>query len=211
MPDAVHWVRNSAEYRAAARQAYRLAMSRISQLAASRATGTWAVIVDADETVLDNSTYQKERAAQGLGFTPDSWRAWVARREARTVPGAVEFVGRVRELGGRVAVVTNRTEVECPDTEVNLRDQGLAVDVVLCRPEGSPSDKQARFARISEGTAAQGLPPLEVLMWVGDNILDFPGFTQDVRGDPSKLGEFGGRFILIPNPMYGSWENNPRE
>lgn len=211
LPDSVHWVRNSAEYRAAVLQAYRVAAAQMALAAAGRAPGTWAVILDADETVLDNSTYQKERAGQGLGFTPESWRAWVARREARAVPGAGDFLSRVHALGGRVAIVTNRTESECPDTEVNLRTAGLAADVVLCRPEAGPSDKQPRFDRVASGNAAAGLPALDVVMWIGDNILDFPGLDQASRTDPGKLASFATRFILLPNPMYGSWEKNPRD
>lgn len=211
LPDAVHWVRNSAEYRASALQAYRLAGSRIEQLAAGRTSGTWAVILDADETLLDNSAYQKERAAQGLGFTPETWRMWVARREARAIPGAADFLRGVQALGGRIAVVTNRTESECPDTEANLAAEGLVADAVLCRPDSGPSDKQPRFDRVAQGQSAPGLPALEVLMWVGDNILDFPGLGQSARATPDTLADFGRRFILLPNPMYGSWERNPRE
>lgn len=211
LPDAVHWVRNSAEYRASALQAYRLAGSRIEQLAAGRTSGAWAVILDADETLLDNSAYQKERAAHGLGFTPESWRVWVARREARAIPGAADFLRRVHGLGGVVAVVTNRTKSECPDTELNLAAEELVADAVLCRPDAGPGDKQPRFDQVAQGRAAPGLPPAEVLMWVGDNILDFPGLGQAARATPEGLADFGQRFILLPNPMYGSWERNPRE
>jgi predicted secreted acid phosphatase len=45
-----------------------------------------------------------------------------------------------------------------------------------------------------------------VVAWVGDNILDFPGMTQAARGDPRALAEFGKRYFILPNPMYGSWQ-----
>ncbi|MFI5257962.1 MAG: HAD family acid phosphatase [Gemmatimonadales bacterium] len=55
------------------------------------------------------------------------------------------------------------------------------------------------------------MPPLRVLMWVGDNIQDFPALTQAaMRSAPaSAFDEFGERFVVLPNPMYGSWEGNP--
>jgi 5'-nucleotidase (lipoprotein e(P4) family) len=209
LPEAIHWVRNSAEYKAATLQAFRLATDRVERAYHGRTPGTWAVVTDADETLLDNSQYQKDRAAVGGAFTAESWRAWVARRAAPAVPGAVEFTTRVHSLGGRVIVVTNRGESECPDTEINLRTVGLAVDAVLCRPEGPSSSKQPRFDQVASGGTGRGLPPLEIVLFVGDNILDFPGLSQDARSQADRLDDFGVRFIVIPNPMYGSWERNP--
>ncbi len=65
---------------------------------------------------------------------------------------------------------------------------------------------------MQDGTALAGLPPLEIVAWVGDNIHDFPGGSQELRGaDPRSLADFGVRFFLPPNPMYGSWQGNPPE
>jgi 5'-nucleotidase (lipoprotein e(P4) family) len=206
-PDSIIWVRQSAEYYALVLQAYRAATARIELLAPTRATGSWAVILDADETVISNVTYQRERALAGLGFTPESWKAWVARRAATPLPGAAAFLRRTRELGGRIAIVTNRLASECPDTEAVFRAHGLEYDVMLCRPDGSPSDKQPRFRAVADGTTTTGLPPVEVVAWIGDNILDFPGLKQAARqaGD-AAFAEVGVRFFVLPNPMYGSWQ-----
>jgi len=204
---AVHWWRSSAEQRAAFLQAYRWAGERLRELAARQGRGTWAVIMDADETTLDNSTYQFRRVSQGLGYTAESWAEWVRERAAPATPGAAEFTRLVRELGGRVAIVTNRDDELCPDTRENLRQVGIAFEAVLCRVAGQ-SDKNPRFAAVRTGTGT-GLPPLQVLMWVGDNIQDFPALTQDARNQPAALAEFGRTWIVLPNPMYGSWERNP--
>lgn len=206
-PDSITWVRKSAEYEALVRQVYHLATTRVEALAPSRAPGTWAVILDADETVISNVVYQRERALAGLGFTAESWKAWVARREATPLPAAAAFLTRTRALGGRVAIVTNRLGSECPDTEAVFRAYALEYDVMLCRPDGSPSDKSLRFQSIAQGTTVAGLPPLEVVAWIGDNILDFPGLKQTARqaGD-GAFAEFGVRFFMLPNPMYGSWQ-----
>lgn len=211
-PSALRWVRSSAEYRAATNQAYRMATRRVDVVGASMAPGTWAVSLDADETVLDNSPYMKERAAAGLEYSSESWREWVARRAAVPVPGSAAFLRRVKEMGGAIVIVTNRTQAECPDTEDNFRALELPFDAMLCRPEDGPGDKEPRYDSVANGTARPGLRPLEIVLWVGDNIQDFPQMRQEVRkAGEGAFAEFGGRFIIIPNPMYGSWERNPAE
>ena len=204
LPNDIRWVRVSAEYRALAQQAFQVAEDRLPTLSRDLPRGSWAVILDADETVLDNSEYQRRRAALDSGYTPATWSAWVRERAAVAVPGAVDFTHRVRALGGRVAIVTNRLQSECEDTRANLSAVGIETDIVLCQPPGE-SDKNPRFQRVQKGSAAPGVPPLTVVAWVGDNILDFPGMTQSARNDPRALAEFGKRYFILPNPMYGSW------
>jgi 5'-nucleotidase (lipoprotein e(P4) family) len=205
---AIHWWRNSAEHDAIYVQTYRWAGERLRELAARERRGTWAVIMDADETVLDNSMYQFRRNPQNQPYTAESWTAWVNERAAPATPGAVEFTRLVHELGGRVAIVTNRDEVHCPATRENLQRVNIAFDVALCRANGQ-SDKNPRFAQVANGTGT-GLPALKVLMWVGDNIQDFPALGQDVRNQgPQAYAAFGNNFVVLPNPMYGSWERNP--
>jgi len=204
---AVRWVRDSAEQRALFLQVFRAATTHVERAAATREPGTWAVVADADETVIDNSLYQVERERRGLGFTRESWHVWTGRREAVPLPGAAAFLARVRALGGRVAIVTNRRVSECPDTEAVFRTHDLVYDVILCRPDNGPSDKNARIDAVARGTTPDGLPPLEILAVLGDNIRDFPGQSQALREEGDEaFTEFGARFFVFPNPMYGSWE-----
>lgn len=209
VPEAVRWSIDSAEHRALFLEVYRAATAHVEREAAARTAGSWAVILDADETTIDNSAYQRERALAGRPFDPASWRAWCARREAVPLPGAAAFLARVRALGGRIAIVTNRDTAECPDTEAVFHAHGLAYDVMLCKPDGGSSDKNPRFEAVARGTTPAGLPPLEIVAFVGDNILDFPGLSQGIRrqGDDA-FAPFGVRYFLLPNPMYGSWERN---
>jgi len=208
-PESIRWTRESAEHRALLLQVYRAATAHVEREAAARAPGTWAVVLDADETVLDNSLYQLERARAGKPFDAESWRAWCARREAVPLPGAQAFLARVRSLGGKVAIVTNRSVSECPDTEAVFRAHGLAYDAMLCKPDGGPSDKGPRFEAVARGTTPGGLPPLDVVAFVGDNIQDFPGLSQALRKETDEaFAPFGARFFVLPNPMYGSWERN---
>ncbi len=207
IPSAIRWTRDSAEHEALFLEVYRAAAARVEQASASRLAGSWAVVLDADETVIDNSVYQLERARVGLPFDPLSWRAWTARREAVPLPGAASFLTRVRQLGGRIAIVTNRTTTECPDTEAVFRANALPYDVMLCMPDGGSGDKNPRFEAVAAGTTPAGLPPLEILAFVGDNVQDFPGQSQSLRDrGETAFTPFGQRFFLLPNPMYGSWE-----
>lgn len=203
----VHWVRTAAEHDAIFHQVFRVARERLGAQAAGRARGTWAIISDADETLIDNSEYQRRRAAVDGSFDAASWRSWVRERAAPALPGAVEYVRHVRSLGGRVVVVSNRNAEECDDTRANLAAVELEVDLVLCR--AATSDKNPRFESVRQGTASPSLPPLEVLQWVGDNIQDFPRMTQASRGSATALAQFGDRWFILPNPMYGSFERNP--
>ena len=78
---------------------------------------------------------------------------------------------------------------------------------MLCRPDKAPSDKNPRFEAVAMGKTPAGPTPLDVVAFVGDNILDFPGLTQAAhQGGERAVPEFGVRFFLVPNPMYGSWE-----
>jgi 5'-nucleotidase (lipoprotein e(P4) family) len=176
---------------------------------ATRTRGAWAVILDADETILDNSTYQMRQAARGRGFEPASWDDWVREQQATALPGAAEFLALVRDLGGRIVIVTNRDEPVCDATRSNMAAAGLAADFVLCRVKGV-SDKNPRFDAVQRGTATPDVGALEVVMWVGDNIQDFPALRQDARSRPEDaLAQFGRTYFLLPNPMYGSWESLP--
>lgn len=216
---ATHWSRNSAEHAAVYAQTYRAATTRLEALAAGREPGTWAVSADADETLVDNSLYQVEIAQRGETYSPETWGAWVARAEAPALPGTTAFASRVRELGGVFAVVTNRRPDECRPTADNLRSVGIEFDILMCR--GDDGEKESRWAALTDGTAGQwpevqlggdSAPgPVEIIMWLGDNIGDFPDLDQQVRFKKGQLKDFGDRFFVLPNPMYGSWDENPRK
>jgi 5'-nucleotidase (lipoprotein e(P4) family) len=204
LPDNLKWVQRSAEYYAAVVQTYRLATARAEQESATHTAGSWAVVLDADETVISNLQYQIDR--RGLPYSAESWAAWVHRREATPLPGAARFLTRVHDLGGRTAIVTNRLQSECDDTAALFHTHALTFDAMLCRPDTAPSDKNPRFQAVAAGRTPIGTP-LDIVAFIGDNILDFPGMTQTVRGRGEEgFAEFGVRYFLLPNPMYGSWQ-----
>lgn len=218
--DALHWARNSAERRAIFEQTFELAAHRLEALAEGREPGTWGISADADETLIDNSQFEVEIRSRGETFSPEAWNAWVERRDAAALPGAVEFTRLVKALGGVVAVVTNRDASHCGPTADNMKTIGIAFDVALCRA-GGDSEKEPRWDALEKGAAGQwpqaqiwghSAPgPVTVLMWLGDNVGDFPMQNQDVRYSAEPLTDFGDRFFMFPNPVYGSWEDNPRQ
>lgn len=192
------WYRRSAERRALTAQAYRMATEKVEAKAAT-VSGAWGVVLDIDETTLNNSLYQQERMDLGLGYSPASWIEWVNRKAATPLDGVVAFTQRVKALGGTVVFVSNRTASECGPTAMNLDAHGIPHDAMHCKT--NTSDKNPRFAAVAA--------TMETLLYVGDNILDFPAASQDLRsGDASGFAQFGEDFVLIPNPMYGSWEKN---
>lgn len=208
-PTSLRWTRSSAEHRALFLEIYRNATTAVEHLSIGEPKGRWGVIMDADETVLDNGQYEQERMRLGKGYSAASWAEWVRRQAAPALPGVTAFVERVHSLGGRVAIVTNRDESVCGPTRNNLAQDGIAADVVLCQPTGTPGDKGPRFEAVINGSASPALPPLDIVMWVGDNIQDFPSLGQDIRfANDSAFAPFGQRFVILPNPMYGSWEKN---
>jgi 5'-nucleotidase (lipoprotein e(P4) family) len=210
VPGGIRWFAAAAEQRAVYVQTYRYATATLERLAQGRTAGSWAVILDADETVIDNSPYEIQQARLGVPYDSVSWDAWVKRGAARALPGAVEFTSRARALGGRVVIVTNRDSMYCDVTRENILRVGVPADEVLCRTDRVSGSKDPRFAAVQSGSAPSTLPPLDVLMWVGDNIQDFPHLSQSLRTAPdSALAGFGERYIVLPNPMYGSWERNP--
>ncbi len=185
------------------RQVYRFAQAHVERAAAGRAAGTWGVVLDADETTISNLTYQIEQA--GKPYDEATWQAWAKRREATALPGAAAFLARVRALGGKIAIVTNRRAPVCDDTKAVFEAQGLAYDLMLCRVD--TGDKNPRFDAVQSGLLPSTLPPLAVLAFVGDNIADFPKLSQAIRGTGDEaFSEFGARYFVLPNPMYGSWQ-----
>lgn len=220
---ATLWVQSSAEYRGAALQSYALARLMLDraladpewsaaleqQGAAGIAGLTPAVILDVDETVLDNSPSQARLILDNEEFAQDNWDRWVSEARATAIPGALEFTRYAASQGVAVFYVTNRRVHLEEATRQNLTDLGFPVaaepDTVLTRDEqpGWGSDKGTR----REHVAADH----RILLLIGDNFGDF---RSHIDGTPEQRAElvsrhrdlWGSRWILLPNPQYGSWD-----
>ncbi|SKA22673.1 5'-nucleotidase, lipoprotein e(P4) family [Novilysobacter spongiicola] len=225
--NAVLWMQSSAEYAAGTRQAYRAAAERLDQALAdpdwsalapgerpaSGAGRRPAVVLDVDETVLDNSPYQARLVRDGAEFDEATWAAWVAEASARPVPGVLDFAREASERGVTLLYVSNRTEEQQAATLRNLRSAGLPVvdetvflgkgmEVEGCRQESS-SDKHCRRQWVGQR--------YRVLMQFGDQLGDFvrvePNSPAHRRGLVETHGDwFGERWWILPNPSYGDWQ-----
>ena len=220
--NAVLWMQTALEYEATALQAYRLAAL---QLDAALADPSWsaaieqkgdasklppAVIVDIDETVLDNSYYQARMIRDNTPYSTATWDPWVMELRATAIPGAREFAQYATSKGVTVFYVTNRTANLEVATRQNLaREQfplAQDVDTLLTRgerPDWSASAKGPRRAYVAAS--------YRILMLVGDDLSDF---VVDASGTPAERRQktepyrewWGRRWIVLPNPSYGSWE-----
>ncbi|WP_143707427.1 5'-nucleotidase, lipoprotein e(P4) family [Uliginosibacterium sp. TH139] len=229
--NGVLWTQQSLEHHAAAAMAYHTASAALprvihGKLWASLEQGKAklqrpAVILDVDETVLDNSEYDAWAVQNNQAFAPQSWSAWIRREAAPAVPGAVRFTQLAAKLGVDVFYVSNRECVAdeadpCPaltHTQSNMARLGFArandraaFMFKKQRPEWSVSDKSERRAKIAETH--------RVIMLIGDDMGDFlpvASVERLRRGEADAaaseiMSHFGMNLFMIPNPSYGSWE-----
>ena len=202
------WMRTSAEYRALAYQGYNVAMNAVKMAVTdpSHQRKPLAIVLDADETVVDNTKLMGESIVNGNGrFDAPWWRQAVHQGKSQAMPGAVEFLNEVHKQGVEIFYVSNRYEpVNLDVTIQNFKELGFpSVDkdhVLLFEKD---SDKQPRFDMIAK--------KYYVIVYMGDNAGDFPigtkGKTLAERNSiiDAHKEDFGTIFVVFPNPAYGSW------
>jgi 5'-nucleotidase (lipoprotein e(P4) family) len=226
--NGVLWIQHSQEYAMTARTVYRAAHRLLDE---ALADPDWdaiapaershpvrglppAIIVDIDETVLDNSAFQARLVRDGREFDYETWADWVDEARAIAVPGAVEFLDAAARRGVTVFYVTNREHAQREPTLVNLRQSGfpvatevpgylgLGMEVPGCVEEGQ--NKVCRRLWVAQR--------YRVLMQFGDQLSDFAGIggnsdaTRQQAMD-EHLEWIGERWFMLPNPTYGYWES----
>lgn len=210
---AILYMQKAAEYRALAYQAFNIARIQLDadekdrkKLPKVERKKERAVVVDVDETVLDNSPAQVVQVKNRLPFIQENWTAWVNMRKAKAIPGAIDFLNYASRKGARIFYVTNRIEVEKQPTIDNLKALGfpdVSAETVLVRT--TESSKEARRQTI--------LQKHRIAILMGDNLDDLSNVFErkavDARfAEVDKTRElFGRKFIVLPNAMYGTWEN----
>lgn len=204
------WAQRSGEWRALAYQAYNFARLLLDQdLRTKRSRGRMrrAVVVDIDETVLDNSPYQASLVREHKSY-PQDWTAWINRSEAAAIPGAIEFLNYAHRRGVRVFYVTNRKTVEKEGTRANLLKLGfpdVSDETLIVRTDADASSKEKRRQRVASR--------YRIVLLIGDNLNDFAEALEKttpaerIAATDQSRALFGARFIMLPNPMYGDWEN----
>ena len=202
---AVLWFQSSAEAQALYYQGYHLARIRLSEELRNKQAAPLAVVVDIDETVLDNSPHQARLIRTNRVF-PAFWDEWIDRADARALPGAVEFLRFADSNRVAVFYVSNRDERMLGSTMKNLERCGFPqVKAEHFFLQTKESSKAERRRRIAEGYS--------IVLLIGDNMNDFSEvFEGKSPTERSSIthgmkDRFGEKFIILPNPAYGDWEN----
>ncbi|MEO3430697.1 HAD family acid phosphatase [Pelagibius sp. CAU 1746] len=219
--NATYWMQNSVEYKANTEALYALARIRLNQAIADQ---SWtaameqgpgyekkpvAVILDVDETVLDNSLYQAWIVENGQHYSSKTWAPFVHTETSRAIPGSLDFINYAHARGVAVFYVSNRKAPEEAPTRNNLTKLGYPIgdqdDRVLLRGEKEDwgSDKGTRRAVVAEN--------YRIALLIGDNLGDFLDGVDVSPAERQKLfqdnaAHWGRDWIMLPNPSYGSWE-----
>jgi 5'-nucleotidase (lipoprotein e(P4) family) len=223
--NAILWMQTSVEYKAAAVQTYRLAQTALLQglgnphwTAALEQNGDFenlppAVILDLDETILDNSVFQARMTATGGSYSDVAWGKWENERSAGLVPGAMDFLQFAHAHGVAPIYITNRTcdpTKEDDPTVQMLRTLQVPLDPVserlLCAKDSKENDKTQR-RKICAGR-------FRILLLFGDQLGDFLQIlptSANLEGREklylAHQALWGERWFQLPNPTYGSWES----
>lgn len=233
--NATLWVQVSTEYAAAAEGSYAAARAAATVLAQAQPeqVAHMAVVLDVDETVLDNVRYQAQVVADNTSYESDSWDRWIAEQAASAVPGAVQFIAHSQSLGFHVALITNRKCkdraegfddcVQKQETIANLESLGIDTSAmtIMLRNEVPPAPCQNLLSDVeaesgvwsSDKTSrrrclALGYRPV---MYFGDQLGDFPLEDHAASNiDGLELARafsdyWGSRWFMLPNPTYGDW------
>ncbi len=220
--NSVLWMQTAGEWRALTRQTYRQGERMLD---AALEDPTWtaaleqaedaselppAVILDVDETVLDNSAFEARLITQDATFQTDAWNEWCRLEQALPIPGAVEFTQYAAERGVTVFYLTNRRHEVEEATRRNLEKHGFPLDpdedtlyTRAEREEWDVSDKSGRRAEIASR--------YRVLLLFGDDLNDFVTGSRASLEERNALveehdGYWGNRWFVLPNPAYGGWE-----
>ena len=202
----VLWHQLSPEYVALCYQAFNVAQSNLEmELRNQECCRKLAIVTDIDETLLDNSYSEARNIAEGKSYNFKDWTAWIDEASATGVPGAVDFLRWAESKGVTVFYISNRTPRDIPGTVKNLKSLNFPFadeEHMLFLADGST--KEPRRAKVAED--------YKIVMLLGDNLNDFASCFE-VKDNQKRRDavvdmrqEWGRRFIVIPNVIYGEWE-----
>lgn len=204
---SVLWYQHSGEMQALYYQAYNIAAYRLDEyLKKSTSKKKKAVIVDIDETLLNNSPFEAQMILSDSADWEFLWDKWIGTASADTLPGALGFLKYAKNKGVEVFYVTNRDTSEKAFTLMNLQKFKFPFadeKHLIARITNDPSKEKRRKQVAKE---------YDIVLLCGDNLGDFAGMFDNYNESISDSiikhkNEFGKRFIVLPNPMYGAWEN----
>lgn len=202
---ATVWQQQSGEAKALRYQAYNSAMKYVDELTSKPSDKPYAVTLDLDETVVDNSLHPGYVVKHHELFTPDNFKEWTNMAKATAIDGAKEFTDYAKSKGIEVFYVSNRSPEELPATIKNMENLGLVnadKDHVLLKED--TSNKAKRWDSIKE--------KYNLAIYCGDNLGDFPnGYDKKSNEERRNIvdnnsNDFGTKYIVLPNPTYGDFE-----
>jgi len=201
---ATLYYQHAAEMKALSYQAYNLGKMNLDEiLAKGDDPSKLAIVLDIDETVLDNSPSEAQNIKDTLSF-PGSWNEWVDLAKAEALPGAVEFLKYASSKGVQIFYISNRDEASRAATIKNLTEKEfpqVVDDHLLLKTKESGKENRRQMVQQNH----------KIVLLFGDNLADFTYFFDKQPSDrrnflvDSLYAEFGNRFIILPNPMYGDW------
>lgn len=204
---ALLYQQRAAEYKALCFQAYNIAKLRLDEALKHRGKKPLAVVTDIDETVLDNSPYDAERAINNLDFDLATWKQWTAKGVADTVPGVASFFKYAAKKGVTIFYISNRDEDERAGTLKNLKLYNLPnADNAHLILKQETSSKEARRQQV--------LKKYNIVLLCGDNLPDFTALYDNKPAEDKRMEvteqlkkQFGNRYIVLPNSAYGDFES----
>lgn len=203
--NATVWYQNSAEKQACYIQNFNIAkMKLFTNLQTSQSDLPKAVIVDIDETMLDNSPFEAYLIKNKLEYNKKLWTQWVKLAKAKALPGALDFAKFAKDNNVEIFYVSNRSVKNFDATLENLKNEGFPfADSSHLFLKDTTSNKTYRRNVIEQ--------KYDVLLLIGDNLRDFNEDYKYIEGK-QRTGElqnerdlFGSKYIIMPNPMYGEW------
>ncbi|MBS0571268.1 MAG: acid phosphatase [Proteobacteria bacterium] len=224
--DATVWMQTSIEHDLVYAEIYRMAQAKLLEAIAdprwdALASGErandatklpLAVIVDVDETVLDNAAFQARLVRDNTSYNATAWNAWAQQASAKPLPGALEYARFAAAHGVTMFYISNRDVDLTAATRKNLANDGfpLTDDAVLNRGAATPGCMERAFG--DKGCRRRLVAQkYRVVALFGDQLGDFidgaeaDNATRAERIQPYR-GWFGERWFALPNPTYGSWE-----
>ena len=219
--DALVWMHSSAEYAALSLQTFNVALEEIIRRTENQTNGKPAVVIDIDETVLDNLAFQRWLRQNGWSYSEGRWSYWidVYRGDVDLVPGAKRFIEQLRKENIHIVFISNRLEASLAITQETLYRLGVLPTPDAGEEEGFlfllKRDELSKNNRREE-LAKRGY---HVLAYIGDNLADF---DKQFEHDESELAQdryrkacderdrWGSEWFVLPNPIYGGWQSYSR-
>jgi len=204
LPNDVRWVIESSEYEALCHQIFNDAIYKLKKKLSPNnyslnvVNNNYAVVLDLDETIMDNSDYQVMLFDKNEKYNPKSWDEWVLQENAKLIPGARKYLKFIRDNNIQVIFLSNRMDKRVEETKNNLKklDVFSDNDIYLLRLDKADK-KNVRRAEIFNSTGRmKNYKNFKIIQYLGDAMGDF---------EDKNLDGFGMDNFVFPNPMYGKW------